>query len=279
MTKQSEAKPPPGSTDREGWQQAVADHRLSQFRLETIVAALQDLGQDAGTPLRNALAKHLSDALTGFLRRHIGTNHPNAGEDIIYRVHNDVFEALLQKDSKDGQALREAFGPRVMFRVKDAIAAEYRHSRIPLAPKVREVAEHEHEDDVATDSAKAQDVNRLAQRGETGEATEDASGLTVEEATAVTRPRDPALLDGVRATDEHIDVERALANIKDFRKRLAFRLYMDDVPFKSKRSDSIAKAVGVSSKTAEAWIKEVRELLAQTEEVQALQGKKVGERP
>ena len=63
----------------------------------------------------------------------------------------------------------------------------------------------------------------------------------------------PALLDGVRATDQQIDTDRFLAeNIKDDQKRLAFRLYMDDVPFKSKKHHSIAKALGIKREDGEA---------------------------
>ena len=59
---------------------------------------------------------------------------------------------------------------------------------------------------------------------------------------------------------------------------LAFRLFMEDIPYGSKRTYSIAEAVGVSAKTAEKWIEEVQRLLAATDEVQELQGTKVGER-
>jgi hypothetical protein len=52
---------------------------------------------------------------------------------------------------------------------------------------------------------------------------------------------------------------------------------MDDIPLKSNRSESIAEAVGVSDKTARAWIEELKHLLEGTEEVKELQGRKVGE--
>jgi hypothetical protein len=94
-----------------------------------------------------------------------------------------------------------------------------------------------------TDETKAADVNRLVRRAEPTDESEDVSGSIGDDAVSTTANRDPALLDGVRRADEHIDVERALANIKNFRKRLAFRLFMDDVPFKSKKTDSIAQTV------------------------------------
>ena len=64
--------------------------------------------------------------------------------------------------------------------------------------------------------------------------------------------------------DELIDVERALVLVTDDQKRLAFRLYMEDVPMESAKKGSIVKALGVSRKTAEKWIEEVRVLLAAT---------------
>ena len=55
-----------------------------------------------------------------------------------------------------------------------------------------------------------------------------------------------------------MDVEQVLNNIADDRKRLAFRLHMEEIPLESKRSASIAKTLGVSSKTAGQWIEEVQ---------------------
>jgi hypothetical protein len=268
MKKQLEENPPPNPADLEGWRKAIASNQLASFRLEAIVAALQDL---ADSPVRDALAKHLSGSTIKMLRRYIGTNHPNQGEDIILRVHGDIFEAVLEKDSADGKGLREAFGPRVQFRAKDAIATEKRHSQIPLMPKVREVRENEDEDDVETDLVSAGSVARLVARSGPVEPADD------EVAPSQTSHPDFTLLVDVRHADECIDVECVLANINDYRKRLAFRLFMDDIPLKSNRSESIAEAVGVSDKTARAWIEELKHLLEGTEEVKELQGRKVGE--
>jgi hypothetical protein len=49
----------PDPNDLEAWRRAITQGRLSTFRLEAIVAALQDLGPLAGKVVRNALAKHL----------------------------------------------------------------------------------------------------------------------------------------------------------------------------------------------------------------------------
>jgi RNA polymerase sigma factor (sigma-70 family) len=58
--------------------------------------------------------------------------------------------------------------------------------------------------------------------------------------------------------DEKLYVDQVLSHVTDERKRLAFRLHMDGIPLDSKRTDSIAKALGVSSKTAGQWIEEVQ---------------------
>jgi hypothetical protein len=278
MKKQSEEDLPPSPSDLAGWRTVIVAHRLASFRPEAIVAALQELDPHSAQSVRNALAQHLSNALIKMLRGYIGRNHPNEGEDMIIRVHGEIFEALLEKGSADGKGLREAFAPRVQFRAKDAIATEYRHSRIPLMPRVREVQENEDADDVETDPVKVADVSRLVRRGGLVAPTEDASGSSGDEVVPNSQKRDPILLSGAHHADEHIDVECVLANIKDFRKRLAFRLFMEDVPLKSIRSDSIAKTLGISDKTARAWIEEARQLLEGTAEVKELQGRNVGER-
>src|SRR6266849_1796577 len=278
MKRQSEETTPPDPGDLEGWQQAAANHQLTAFRPEAIVSALQELGPSADTRVRNALAKHVSDILIKMLRGYIGTNHPNNGEDIITRVQGEMFEALLDKNSADGQALRTRFGYTVKFRALDAIATEYRHSRIPLAPKVREPDRNEDEDTIATDRTKAAEIRNLIRDSDPSEPSEDVSGFVGDDALSAASTPDPTLLEGVRHIDDHIDTERALARITDYRKRLAFRLFMEDVPYGSKKTYSIAEAVGVSAKTAEKWIEEVQRLLAATDEVQELQGKKMGER-
>jgi hypothetical protein len=266
-------KPPPASTDLDGWRQAIADGRLSTFRLETLVAALQDLGSTTDSKVRNALAKHLSDATMKMLRKHVRLNLPNQGEDIIYRVHSDIFESLLKPNSADGKALRAAFGPRVMFRVKDAIAVENRHVRIPIEKKIK----------VARENAKADDdkFTEIIQTTQPSEHPEPANDINLsdgEDAGACTANRDLSLLDGVRDLDEWLDVERLLRLVPDDQKRLAFYLHMDDVPYGSKKWNSIAKAINKSSKTARDWIEEVQELLKLDKEVQELQKSRTGDR-
>jgi hypothetical protein len=259
---------PPTSTDLDGWRRAVADGSLKTFKLEAIAAAFQDLGK-RDTHLRNVLAKHLSDSILHMLRRRVGFNHPNNGEDIILRVHGDIFAALLRPASADGRNLRQAFGPRVLFRMKDAIAAELRERRTPdeTQPKAKGKDKQLQRSHGIDDAA----IIDLAASSEDPESTET-------EAASPQKHPDSSLFDAVRDADEQIDVNRILECVPDYRKRLAFQLFMDDVPYKSKRKDvtSIAGALGISEKTAREWIKEVRELLEDNDNVKQL--KRLGDR-
>jgi hypothetical protein len=265
-------KPPPESTDLEGWRQAIAKSHLPAFRLEALVAALQDLGPTTDAKVRNALAKHLSDSMIKMLRKHVGFNHRNQGEDIIYRVHEEMFEALLEPHSADGKALRAAFGPRVLFRVKDAISVENRHGRIPVEGKVKVARKGlKPGDDTFTE------IIRTTGPGKPPEPANDMNLSDGEDAGPNTANRDLSLLDGVRDLDEQIDVARLLALVTDDRKRLAFYLHMDRVPYKSKKWNSIAKAINKSSETAKDWVEEVQELLKLDKEVQELQNSRMGD--
>jgi RNA polymerase sigma factor (sigma-70 family) len=229
------AEPPPRSTDVDGWRDAVMDGRFRQFRLEDVVAAIQDLGPCADRNVLNPLAKHLSDALLHILRKHVSVRHRNRGDDIIERAHGQMIDAVFRPDSADGKALRQAFVPRVRFRVKDALAAEARAARA-------------------------------------GSGVLDDDPVPAAEGIPRSSPDDrtPAYHDPTETIDESIDVETILEQVPDDRKRLAFRLYMDDIPFKSTKSESISAALGVSEKTASEWVKEVRALLASAAEVQEL---------
>lgn len=247
-------KPPPDSTDVAGWKRVVAGGLLDRLPLEAIVAALQDLRLNTDLGLRNDLAKNLSDRVYRLLRRQVGRNHPNEGWDIIDRVHVQVFEALAQPSSADAKGLRQAFVPRVLFRLKDAIAKEARERRIPdeIMVKRQEAAPA---DPPGGDGQEVEfdDANR---QSDVAEAAGPPDG---DDAPPAKARWNPTLLDEVRATDQQIDTDRFLAeNITDDQKRLAFRLYMDDVPFKSKKHHSIAKALGIDEKTARLWIEEIK---------------------
>jgi hypothetical protein len=249
-------EPPPDPLDLAGWQHAVADGRFRRFRLEAVVAAIQDLGPLTDKKVLHPLLKHLSDATNRMLRAWVGPNHPNDGWDIIERAHFQIFEALFQPHSADGKALREAFGSRVSFRMKDAIGKEARLRRVPTEQKSEET-----DDAAALDDADDVDGTELVDVAEHPDQAEDVEPSDGDEAAPKKAARDPSLLDGVRDLDETIDVERVLMTISDDRKRLAFRLHMEGIPFKSRRSASIEKALDISEKTARDWIEEVQELL------------------
>jgi hypothetical protein len=188
MRRATDEEAPPDSTDLKAWRQAINECRYTQYRLEAIVAAIQDLGPCTDKAVLNQLAKHLSDALLRILRRHVSVNRPNRGIDIIERTHDQIIDAVLQPKSADGQALRFAFVPRVTFRLKDALAAE--------ASAARNRGSHEAE----------LHGGRATQRGPDG------------------APRDlPRKGEKSCAHDERVDVENILDHVKDDRMRLVQR--------------------------------------------------------
>ena len=54
----------------------------------------------------------------------------------------------------------------------------------------------------------------------------------------------PQSVDPRQELDERMDVDQILSHVRDERKRLAFRLYLEDYPLESKRSMSIAATLG-----------------------------------
>jgi hypothetical protein len=126
MPVQSEAEPPPDPGDLEGWRRAVRDGHHSCFPMEAVIAAIQDLGPNSDREVINVLALHASDTILRILRSLVGKNHSNQGADIVDDVHGQMIEAVLRPDSADGKGLREAFIPRLRFRVADAIRADVR---------------------------------------------------------------------------------------------------------------------------------------------------------
>ena len=213
MDTRTDDEPPPRSTDLDGWRQAVADGRYRKFKLETIVAAIQDLGPKTDKSVLNTLALHLSDTILRILRWRVGRNHRNEGKDIIEDAHGQIVQAMLNPKSADGKGLREAFVPRVQFRAADAIREDRKTE------------------------ARERDNEALAN---------------------VAGNRSPQETNPCQELDQQMDLESVLSHVTDERKRLAFRLHMDGIPLESKRTASIAKALGVSSKTAGQWIEEVR---------------------
>jgi hypothetical protein len=76
MQKES-GESPPDSSDLEGWRKAVRSGHVAHFAPETLVAALQDLGPGLEASIREAIGQRLNHVLMGWLRGHIGHNHPN----------------------------------------------------------------------------------------------------------------------------------------------------------------------------------------------------------
>jgi hypothetical protein len=266
--------PPPDPKDHDGWQRAVAENLHLEFDAQVLFCALQGLGAKAEVRVRNALADRLSHLVIKELRRKVSPYHPNDGWDIIYRTHESVFTAAAKPNSKDGAGFREAFHARLNFRLIDAIATEVRLRRTE-------------EDILAEKTGKAR-VKACAQRDESERVraaevlTENEEDLAVlegertvsfhesivdhdDDASPERATYDPSLFDGVNDFIDQLDVDRLLKkHVPDDRKRLAFRLFMDDVPFKTKRkatTHSIAHALGIDESTARAWIKEVTEIL------------------
>ena len=146
--------------------------------------------------------------------------HPgysNQGRDIIERSHHQIIRAVLNPGCADGRAFRVAFVPRVELRIKDAILEEKSEAWKPGDPPVRR---RKAVNEVESESP--------ASRGEAPVTSYNPSSTIA----------------------ESLDVEDVLQRIPDGRKRLAFRLFMDDIPYKSKKTRSIAKALGIEDKTA-----------------------------
>jgi hypothetical protein len=266
MERKSAEKPPPKSTDLDGWRAAIEEGDLSRFRPEAIAAAFQDLGaQDPA--VRRALTKQLSGIIVGMLRKRVDPARPDNGNDVIFQVHEQIFRALLQPKTADGKALREAFGRIVIFRMFTALADEER-GRIVPAPKFQRRPED--------GNAHKPGIDDEAEGAEATDETE-AFPPTVcedEEAAPGKQLHDPELLREVQACDEQIDrdrlLKRVLGTIPTYKKRLAYYLYLHGVPAKSKKEDSIAKACGVDEKTVRKWIDEIENDLKQNEEIRAL---------
>ena len=269
MDRRTGEDPAPKSSDLEGWRQAIAQGRLTGFKLEAIAAAFQDLAAHRDSEVQNALAKHLSATIIRILRKKVGRNHPNEGEDIILRVHDVIFMALLRPSSADGYNLREAFIPRLLYRMKDAIAAEERERRIPDEGG----GQKKEKSRKGQNSDGEQDIEPVSLPASQDCAEDDANGDA--EDFVPRRARDASLLDGVGETDQQIDVNRVLERILDPRKRLAFHLFMNDVPYHSKRTGvtSIAQALGISDRTARDWVEEVRQQLEKDENIKYLRRK------
>jgi RNA polymerase sigma factor (sigma-70 family) len=129
---------PPAPTDLDGWRSAIADERLAGFRMEAVIAAIQDLGPRCDPLVLNPLILHVSDVITKILRRSVGHNFRNQGEDIITEVHGKLVSAMHDPTSKDGDGLREAFVFRVEKRAIDEIRRERKREARETAGQIED---------------------------------------------------------------------------------------------------------------------------------------------
>jgi RNA polymerase sigma factor (sigma-70 family) len=261
--------PPPDSKDQAGWREAVAAGHLLDYREEALVAAAQDLDREVGRPAVNGIVRELSDRFMRWARKRVGTNHPNRGMDIIHRAHMKMIEALARPQSADGKGFRSKFWLYARYRLSDAIAEEGRANRVP--------------DDNAKAKLKAESEKKAKRRaakkaGEQSPAEADEVELVGidqhpdlqddeerdDDGRSHTPARlDPTLMASARDTEAQAWINSFLErNVPNPKKRQAFRLFMDEFPAKSTRSDSIAKAVGIDEGTARDWIEELQEELA-----------------
>lgn len=262
MIKTNKRKPPP-STDADSWLAIVSAKQLNQFTAEEIIAAFQDAG-GRDRHLRELMAGYLSDMVYRTLRRRVGRNRPNEGNDIIDTVHGSFFAANCDTTCADARGYRTAFASRLMFRLKDALSAEQQAAVIKAGRR--------------TQPNDGSPLGALVRVPEVNQVDSDALFVREElSGDGVQRP-DPGILAGVDTMIEDIDVKRIVAQVIDPRKRLAFQLHMDLVPIGGKAALTIARTLGVDRKTVEHWIEEVREfLLTQVPEVQTMQRRTAGE--
>ena len=114
-------RPPPPP---EGWRKVVDRQELDQYFIQDVVWVLRKHGDKLDRKTLVELMGHISKQILNVLRGFVGKNHYNDGRDIIDDVHSQLIRAVLNPDSKDGQALCEAFVPRIRHRARDAIRDE-----------------------------------------------------------------------------------------------------------------------------------------------------------
>src|SRR5438445_192345 len=100
---------PPSPSDVEGWKDVVAQDRLRRLRPEAIVAAIQAIGPNGDQQLLSALVSRISDELIRRIKRLVGKNQRNEGDDILWRAQHQLIVAVLKPNSKDGQGLGQNF--------------------------------------------------------------------------------------------------------------------------------------------------------------------------
>ena len=138
-----------------------------------------------------------------------------------------------------------------------AIAAKSQKSAKPQKPNQPLDVVEEVDGGDENDLADLEVSQAFAQHVDAGDDDDDIAPVKTEYATE--------LMAGVNAMLEQMDVNRLLEeNIPNEKKRLAFHLFMDLVPFKTKKkgsTHSIAEVLEIDESTARSWIKEVQEIL------------------
>lgn len=119
----TENRAPP---DAEGWRKAAERKELDKYCIQDVVLAARECHEKGDRKTLVPLMGHISDQILNVLRGYVGPNHHNDGKDIISDVHSELIHAVLIPDSKDGQALREAFVPRIRYRALDAFKKDKR---------------------------------------------------------------------------------------------------------------------------------------------------------
>lgn len=275
--------PPSSSGDLEAkWRQLIAAGLLARQTPESLVTALQDLGPVAARDIRSAIGSQLSTTIMTLLHKRVGKNHPNNGEEIIERVHGELIDAIFDPSSSDGTAMRKAFYMILNFRIKDAIATEFKHSRIPTFYAGKSAKKRIVDDKSSVSPTSSMGGEPTSPDGNREEPVAALDGSDEQIWTGIDTDNqgfegddgeldpgevaDPSALAQFRDLEQKMDVERILASIADLRKRAAFRYHMDLTPKKS-----IAAALDVDRKTVGKWISEVQEQLSQLKEVKSLE--------
>lgn len=186
----------------------------------------------------------------------------------------NLLASYVKADSNTFEGFREAFRVRLNFRLKDSIAKELQLRRTEedifaeKAGKAKQKASVRNDESkgVWADDQLTEDEEDLADiEGEQTVSFHETVAKHDDEALLEQSSYDPSMFDGVNDFIERMDIDRLLKkHVPDNRKRLVFRLFMDDVPFKTKRKTttlSIADAMEIDESTARAWVKEVQETL------------------
>ena len=268
----------PSPKDLDGWRRFIAEGRHSDMKPENLVAAIQDLGPATRIDILNPLLNTLTAHAIKFLRRQVGTNHPNGGQDIIDRAHHDLILALFEPASADGKGFREAYYSRLSFRLKDAIAKELRQRRTEQDVIVAKAKRRDQHPSKATLKTPSSDYSKQEMEDDQIDADDDEHELADAESAAISSfgnatnddddaspsraHYDPELTDREDKVFDELSVRLILEKlVPDERKRQAYWLAKMGVPAKSKRTLSIAQALDIDESTARSWIEEVTQIL------------------